>query len=62
MLVTETELEEHIKAIREKHPDVQIYVGGDQAVEYGKIITVMAALKNNGVPKVGLMTSQPPEK
>jgi biopolymer transport protein TolR len=46
----------------ENNKDTQIYVGGDKAVEYGKIITVMAALKNNGVPKVGLMTTPPPEK
>jgi biopolymer transport protein TolR len=60
--VNETELLEHIQAVREKNKDTQIYVGGDKAVEYGKIITVMAALKNSGVPKVGLMTSQPSEK
>ena len=60
--VNETELLVHIQAARDKNKDVQIFVGGDKAVEYGKIITVMAALKNSGVPKVGLMTSQPPEK
>ena len=60
--VNETELLERIKEVMEKNKDAQIYVGGDTAVEYGKIITVMAALKDNGVPKVGLMTSPPPEK
>jgi biopolymer transport protein TolR len=60
--VDETELLQHIEAVMEKNKEAQIYVGGDTAVEYGKIITVMAALKKNGVPKVGLMTTPPPEK
>ena len=60
--VDETELLERIKAVMENNKETQIYVGGDKAVEYGKIITVMAALKNSGVPKVGLMTTPPPDK
>jgi biopolymer transport protein TolR len=60
--VDESELLERIKDVMEKNKDTQIFVGGDQAVEYGKIITVMAALKKNNVPKVGLMTTPPPEK
>jgi len=60
--VDESELLERIKDVMEKNKDTQIFVGGDQAVEYGKIITVMAALKKNIVPKVGLMTTPPPEK
>jgi biopolymer transport protein TolR len=43
-------------------PQTQIYVRGDHLVEYGKIVTVMAALKAAGAPKVGLMTTPPPEK
>jgi len=50
-----------VAAIRKNNDKTQIYVGGDQQVEYGKIVTVMAALKDAGVPKVGLMTTPPPE-
>ncbi len=64
--VDETELFRRIKEVvdnkKAEHKEVQIYVGGDKSVEYGKIITVMDALKKIGVPKVGLMTTPPSEK
>ncbi len=44
------------KVLRNK-PKTQVYIRGDHSVEYGKVVTVMAALKNAGVPSVGLMTS-----
>jgi len=43
-------------AVRKNKPKTQVYIRGDKAVEYGKVVTVMAALKNAGVPNVGLMT------
>lgn len=43
-------------AVRENKPSTQVYIRGDKDVEYGKVVTVMAALKNAGVPNVGLMT------
>ncbi|MEI7868526.1 MAG: protein TolR [Candidatus Methylumidiphilus sp.] len=33
-----------------------VLIRGDKAVEYGKVIAVMASLKQAGVPSVGLMT------
>ncbi|KAF3977190.1 MAG: protein TolR [Methylococcales symbiont of Iophon sp. n. MRB-2018] len=45
-----------VRAVLRNKPDTQIYIRGDHAVEYGKVVTVMAALKNVGVPSVGLMT------
>ncbi len=41
--------------IRDK-PAIQVFIRGDKFVDYGKVISAMAALKNAGVPKVGLMT------
>lgn len=38
-------------------PGLAVLIRGDKAVDYGRVITVMAALKNAGVPNVGLMTS-----
>lgn len=35
----------------------QVYIKADTAVDYGKVVSVMAALKEVGVPNVGLMTS-----
>jgi len=43
-------------AVRKNAPKTQVYIRGDKQVEYGKVVTVMAALKNAGVPNVGLMT------
>ena len=43
-------------AVLKNKPETQVYIRGDKDVEYGKVVTVMAALKNAGIPKVGLMT------
>ncbi len=45
-----------VAAVLRNKPDTQVYIRGDHGVEYGKVVTVMAALKNAGVPSVGLMT------
>ena len=50
-----------VAAVLRNNPHAQIYVRGDHLVEYGRIVTVMAALKTAGAPKVGLMTTPPPE-
>lgn len=46
-----------VAAVLRNKPKTQVYIRGDQAVEYGKVVQVMAALKNSGVGHVGLMTS-----
>lgn len=45
-----------VKAQLLNKPKTQIYIRGDKKVDYGKVVTVMAALKNAGAPSVGLMT------
>jgi biopolymer transport protein TolR len=37
-------------------PGTQVLINADKGVDYGTVVTVMAALKNAGVPTVGLMT------
>ncbi|MDD5114329.1 MAG: protein TolR [Methylobacter sp.] len=37
-------------------PGTQVLINADKAVDYGTVVTVMAKLKNAGVPSVGLMT------
>ncbi|NOS89571.1 MAG: protein TolR [Methylococcaceae bacterium] len=37
-------------------PGTQVLISADKGIEYGTVVTVMAALKNAGVPTVGLMT------
>ncbi len=46
-----------VAAVLRNKPETQVYIRGDKLVDYGKVVTVMAALKNAGVPKVGLMTT-----
>jgi biopolymer transport protein TolR len=45
-----------VAAVLRNKPKTQVYIRGDHTVAYGKVVTVMAALKNAGVPSVGLMT------
>lgn len=42
-----------------RKPETPILIKGDSAVDYGKVVTVMAVLKAAGVPNVGLMTESP---
>ncbi len=46
-----------VAAILRNKPETRVYIRGDHSVDYGKIVAVMAALKNAGVASVGLMTS-----
>lgn len=50
------EMETTVAGVVKEKPEVQVFIRGDKDVDYGKVITAMAALKNAGVPKVGLMT------
>ncbi len=56
-VVSAEELLYRVAAVLRNKPETQVYIRGDHTVEYGKVVTVMAALKNAGVPSVGLMTS-----
>jgi len=60
--VNEAELKDRVGSLLKRNPKAQIYVRGDHQVDYGKIVGVMVALKDAGAPKVGLMTTPPPEK
>lgn len=60
--VTEDVLYSRVATVIKNKPQVQVYVRGDHSIDYGKIVTVMTALKAAGVPKVGLMTTPPAEK
>lgn len=51
------ELAEKIMAVLSEKPDTSVMIRGDKAVDYGKVVTVMATLKHAGVPNVGLVTS-----
>lgn len=46
----------HISALYKKSPEMQVYIKGDKSVNYGQVVSIMAALKEAGVSHVGLMT------
>jgi len=45
-----------VAAVLRQQPETQVYIRGDKQVDYGKVVSVMSALKNAGVKAVGLMT------
>lgn len=45
-----------VVAVLTNKPATPVLINADSKVDYGKVVTVMAALKNAGVPSVGLMT------
>jgi biopolymer transport protein TolR len=51
------ELLARVSALQKASPQIQVYIKGDTAIDYGKVVSVMAALKEAGVPHVGLLTS-----
>jgi biopolymer transport protein TolR len=45
-----------VMAVLANKPTTPVLINADSNVDYGTVVTVMAALKNAGVPSVGLMT------
>lgn len=50
------ELTLKVAAVLRHKPETAVMVRGDAKVGYGRVVAVMAALKEAGVPNVGLMT------
>ena len=55
-LVDPDSLVKTVGAIVRRNPDVQVLVGGDQSVGYGKVYEAMVLLQKAGVTRVGLMS------
>ena len=49
-----------LKAIRETNNELSVTISGDTTAEYGRVIGLMAILKEAGFEKVGLKTEQKP--
>lgn len=58
------ELGKKIKAILENKPKAEnkVYIKGDTAINYGRIMEVMSALHQGGVSQIGLVSELPAEK
>jgi biopolymer transport protein TolR len=50
-----------VKAQKASSPNSKVLINADKGIEYGIVVTVMAGLKNAGIPTVGLMTKPPVE-
>ncbi|VAX13504.1 Tol biopolymer transport system, TolR protein [hydrothermal vent metagenome] len=48
-----------IKAVLKHRQDNMVYVKGDKNANYGKVVALMAELKQAGVEQVGLVTRMP---
>ena len=46
-------------AVTENNPDARIFVRGDKAIFYGRVMEVMGALNSAGFNNVGLVTTVP---
>ena len=49
-------INDRVALVLRNKPGTQVLINADKGVDYGTVVTVMAALKNAGVPTVGLMT------
>lgn len=48
-----------VRAFENQNPGIPVMFGGDQQVNYGKVMQAMVLLQQAGVPNVGLMTTPP---
>lgn len=56
-----TSLASVVRQARQSRPDLQVFLEADQAVAYGLVVQVMAAIKQAGVDKLGMVTRLPEE-
>ncbi|CAA9889329.1 Tol-Pal system protein TolR [Candidatus Methylobacter favarea] len=50
------EIDDRVAAVLANKPETQVLIEADKGIEYGTVVTVMAGLKNAGVPSIGLIT------
>lgn len=58
--VPDDEIVEKVKAIISANPDLTVTISGDTSTQYGRVIGLMAVLKEAGFEKVGLKTEAKP--
>ena len=51
-----------LTAIHTARPDRQVFVRADQTVSYGQVMKTMAAVRESGLTKIGLVTEPPPDR
>ncbi|MCZ4280811.1 protein TolR [Kiloniella laminariae] len=58
-LVEEDQLVPRLQAVTENKPDTRIYVRGDKAIDYGRVMQVMGLVNSAGFSKVALIAELP---
>ena len=56
------EIVNKVKAVREANPEISVIISGDTGAQYGRVLGLMALLKNAGFDKVGLKTDPAPNQ
>jgi biopolymer transport protein TolR len=46
-----------VATLFQQHPKLYLYIRGDKNVNYGYVVSLMAALKQSGLTQIGLMTT-----
>jgi biopolymer transport protein TolR len=57
--ITLQELGPRLVAVRERNPELRVFVRGDKAVDYGRVMAVVGTLNQAGIAKVALLTEVP---
>jgi biopolymer transport protein TolR len=57
--ISAQELMAKTAAVLRRNPETPVLVKGDNAVNYGFVVTAMALLQKAGAPSVGLITKKP---
>lgn len=58
--VAEVSLVSRLRAITDANPETRIYVRGDRAIAYGKVMQVMGMINEAGFRRVALLAEAPP--
>jgi biopolymer transport protein TolR len=53
------ELPDKLKAVLREQPDRQVYLRADTDVPYGRVMSVMASIRQAGVERLGMVTAPP---
>jgi biopolymer transport protein TolR len=54
--IAEEQIVDKVSSVLSEKPNVQVLINADRSIDYGTVVTAMAALKNAGAGNVGLMT------
>jgi biopolymer transport protein TolR len=57
--IADSALVERLLQVVAENRETQVFIRGDSAVPYGRVVDIMAAIKRAGILSVGLMTRPP---